>query len=325
MAYIASTYDTNPFSGLFGLDTSTGALTVIPDYAEVRAAVSGEMKRLFGQEFTDEPQTTNGLLIDVMAMVMYDCAGISAQTVNFLNVDMAFGKFLDAIGAVYGVPRNDGEDDETYRTRLKDSFARGIGMVDAVRNAIANINGVKAYVVLENCTSHQMYLPAGERHFVNVGAHSIFVCVKTDGDENTNEAVCDAIVATRSLGCGMSVAEDAESYVGSDGLTSISLAKTFPNIKVIVNVNSSKYVGSETVKSVVEDAVKKMFKANCMNYTFSEADVISSVARNGNGIVAKWAEILVVGDSNDYEETTYLSVMPWQWIDSENGVEVELA
>lgn len=324
MADIASTYDTNPFSGLFGLDASTGALTVIPDYADVRAAVSSEMKRLFGQEFTDEPQTTNGLLIDVMAMVMYDCAGISAQTVNFLNVDMAFGKFLDAIGAVYGVPRNDGEDDETYRTRLKNSFARGIGMVEAIRNAIANVQGVEASVVLENCTGASRFLPAGERQSVEVGAHSIFVCVKTDESDATKENVCDAIVATRSLGCGMSVAEDAETYVGSDGITTISIASTFPNVKVRVGASATKYVGFETVESVVVDAVRKMFKANCMNYTFSEADVISAVARHGNGIVAKWAELLVKGDSGEYEETTYLRVMPWQWVDSENGVEVEL-
>ncbi|HBL6965934.1 TPA: baseplate J/gp47 family protein [Morganella morganii] len=85
--------------------TSSGV--IIPDTAELRAAVEDEFRSVFGQDLDVSPETPQGVLITMETENRDAVVRNNAELANQINPDIAGGVFLDAIWALTGGQRWD--------------------------------------------------------------------------------------------------------------------------------------------------------------------------------------------------------------------------
>lgn len=85
--------------------TSSGV--IIPDTAELRAAVEYEFRSVFGQDLDVSPETPQGVLITMETENRDAVVRNNAELANQINPDIAGGVFLDAIWALTGGQRWD--------------------------------------------------------------------------------------------------------------------------------------------------------------------------------------------------------------------------
>ncbi|ELA8729025.1 baseplate J/gp47 family protein [Morganella morganii] len=85
--------------------TSSGV--IIPDTAELRAAVEDEFRSVFGQDLDVSPETPQGVLITMETENRDAVVRNNAELANQINPDIAGGVFLDAIWALTGGQRRD--------------------------------------------------------------------------------------------------------------------------------------------------------------------------------------------------------------------------
>ena len=85
--------------------TSSGV--IIPDTAELRAAVEDEFRAVFGQDLDVSPETPQGALITMETENRDAVVRNNAELANQINPDIAGGVFLDAIWALMGGQRWD--------------------------------------------------------------------------------------------------------------------------------------------------------------------------------------------------------------------------
>ena len=88
---------------LYEFKTDTGV--IVPDTADIKAAVEREYKAALGDDLDTSPATPQGRLIaaetDARAAVLRFCALMANQ----INPDIASGTFLDAVAALSGIER----------------------------------------------------------------------------------------------------------------------------------------------------------------------------------------------------------------------------
>lgn len=116
--------DTTPisFSDLYGFDAGAGV--VIIDTAEVKAAVEQMMLRVFGSNVDVTAETPMGRLVEALTVLMTQTLSINAQNANQYNINVASGNYLDAIGALFGLPRR-----AATHTRVKVNITGTAGTV----------------------------------------------------------------------------------------------------------------------------------------------------------------------------------------------------
>ncbi|HHE4653049.1 TPA: baseplate J/gp47 family protein, partial [Morganella morganii] len=85
--------------------TSSGV--IIPDTAELRAAVEDEFRAVFGQDLDVSPETPQGALITMETENRDAVVRNNAELANQINPDIAGGVFLDAIWSLMGGQRWD--------------------------------------------------------------------------------------------------------------------------------------------------------------------------------------------------------------------------
>ncbi|MCQ2299906.1 MAG: hypothetical protein MJZ81_07280 [Bacteroidales bacterium] len=88
----------------FTYDPSVGV--VIPDTMEVRERVVQMFRNAFGANFVTDSSTPAGVLVDSLAKMLAEQCGIVAQSANGFNINVAQGRWLDAIGTLLGLPRH---------------------------------------------------------------------------------------------------------------------------------------------------------------------------------------------------------------------------
>lgn len=81
----------------------TGVIT--PDYAIIRQEVVNLWISLFGADLNTDPETPQGVLIDMMATERYSVAINNATLANQINPDISGGIFLDSTSALTGLYR----------------------------------------------------------------------------------------------------------------------------------------------------------------------------------------------------------------------------
>lgn len=115
------------FSDLYGFDEGAGV--VIVDTADVKTAVEQMMMRVFGTNVDVTEETPMGRLVEALTVLMTQTLSVNAQNANQYNINVASGNYLDAIGALFGLPRR-----AATHTRVK-----------------VNITGLANFVIPNTC------------------------------------------------------------------------------------------------------------------------------------------------------------------------------
>ncbi|MCW8966277.1 MAG: baseplate J/gp47 family protein, partial [Candidatus Pacearchaeota archaeon] len=81
---------------------------IVPDVADLRDEVVEEFKGIFGDDFVTDPETPEGMFIDLFVAIREAVARNSAKLANQINPDQGGGIFLDAIWKLTGGSRTSG-------------------------------------------------------------------------------------------------------------------------------------------------------------------------------------------------------------------------
>lgn len=90
--------------------TSSGV--IVPNTDNVISELQTEWINLFGSQLSVDSSTPQGRIIETQAMIRKGTLGACAMVANQLNPNQAFGIFLDAHGAFFGVNRPSGRNTE---------------------------------------------------------------------------------------------------------------------------------------------------------------------------------------------------------------------
>ena len=309
-----------PLTDIYQYQSNTGL--VIPDTSNVQSQVIEGLKNVFGADFEYIPETPNGLLVDALTQLIKQFIGITAQNVNGLNVTTSIGSWLDAIGRLFGVEREDTDTDYTYRAKILQSCSRGSGFVPSIYNAIyrSAANGIYDVCVLNNGHGVPSVLP-NQTNGIAVDPHSVFISVRCDTTLETT--VAEAIAKTISAGCGFhndTHGTKVENTVEIDGCSSniVFYHPTERFVKIVVAVNPSYYTGTN-IQSDITNAVNAIIGANTTNAAVSKSEFLAKIAATGTAIVPLSVGIFMK-DSSDgaWTESEDYIVMPYQYVDIGN-------
>ena len=309
------------FEDLYNFVDNSGI--TIPVTTDVKTSVENTFKRIFGADLDVSDETPVGRLIEAITLLFVNVLGVNAQNANGFNVNTAFGVYLDALASIFGLSREDGENDEAFRNRILGSQSRGKGYVESIRNAVSNVAGVTSVCVLENCHGEPAVVP-NQSAGITIPPHSVFVCV----EGGTDSAVAEAIYASKSAGCGYTSTTEYGTPVTvavEDKGTGSSTPVTFyrpqaKEIQISVAVSNANYSGTDIV-SDVKTAVISFMSHKGVGSTTTPLEIASHIALNCNGAVAIGIDITVDGVSSNE-----IAVLPYQTMsvtDEEVIVEVK--
>lgn len=302
------------FENLFQYQSSTGI--VVPDTSAVRDEVITAMKQIFGGDFEYKAETTNGLFVDFLTKLIKDFTGVTAQNLSGMNIRTAIGVWLDALGELFGVSRNDGEDDESYRQRLINASALGPGFVKSVYNAMyAAVDNLKDVCVLENGKGEVAVVPNNECG-VAIDPHSILIFANSDEVIK----ICNAIEKSLSAGCGFSDfsghGSKQEYNTGNRTVSYFIPEERF--VKIEMTVNPVAYTGTN-ITSDTASAIKSAINGKTICAITKKSDFEFSVAATGKAIIPINTKIYVRDNKDSpWTETEYLTVMAYQFVNPEH-------
>jgi hypothetical protein len=315
--------DIYDYKQLFKEYSSNGEV-VIPDTQEVKSRVTKMFKFVFGDNFDISESSPNGRIIETLTVMFTNILGVIAQNANGLNPNLATGNWLDTIGAIFGVGRN-GDSDEMYRIRIRNSQSRGKGFVQSVWNAVSNVSGVTSVCVLENGFEDPYTFPETE---FTIDPHSIFVCCKGGSDLD----VAEAIYSSKSAGCGYHMSENQGTIVDQkiedadrNFITTVRFYRpTIRNVRFSVSVRGDAYTGIDIVGDT-QNIVSKFMSGRSINSKTTKADIISAIGISKLGIVCTNVIIEVETQPKTetrpavFEKVDQLIVKPYQFISVTNN------
>lgn len=305
------------FGNLFTYSSEKGI--IIPDTSEVKSAITLAFNQIFGMDVSTDASTPMGRFIEALTMLFVNACGVNAQNANGLNPEFSVGVWLDAIGGIFGVPRN-GESDAEYRKRILMSQSRGTGFVQSMWNAVSKVEGVTSVCVLENGYADPMVLP-NSPNGIAIDPHSIFICVAGGNDSD----VAKAIYSAKSAGCAYHLGEE-ETPVATrveetvqDDETGSSAPVIFyrPSqrfIKVSATVRSDTYTGTDIVADT-RNAILAYIAEHDQNSTITESDILVAIATSGLGIVCTGVSMQIAESSDSaYINTETIVLRPYEFI-----------
>lgn len=314
--------DTYSFGELYDYITKNG--TIMPNTAAIRSGVEDGMKKIFGEGFSTDPYTINGRLIDALTKLFVDTCGVCAQNANSLNPSQAAGSMLDMVGAIWGIPRLEGETDADYRKRIIGSASRGSGFAESIANAIANVQGVQKVIVLDNGNEDPAILPRDEygeayAHSIAVDPHSVFISVLG----GTSAGIISAIAKTKSAGCGFT--HNPEYGVSTNGY----YIPTLKNLKITVSVSGIAYSGDDIVADS-KAAIQRLLADNSINATITKPMVVGALSSYGGNIIGNSVSFRVSDTSADlsqsYEDVERVVIPAYRYISVPDSlIEVSVA
>ena len=234
----------------------------------------------------------------------------------------SIGSWLDAIGRLFGVERENTDTDYTYRKKILQSCSRGSGFVPSIYNAIyqSASNGIYDVCILNNGHGVPAVLP-NQTNGIAVDPHSVFISVRCDTTLETT--VAEAIAKTISAGCGFhndTHGTKVEKTVEINGFSSniVFYHPTERFVKIVVAVNPSYYTGTN-IQSDITNAVNAIIGANTTNATVSKSEFLAKIAATGTAIIPLSVSIFMK-DSSDgaWTEAEDYIVMPYQYVDLGN-------
>ena len=271
---------------LYTYQTSNGV--VVPNTSGIRALVENIFKTsLQDDSFSVDPETPQGRIIEAITMMFVDVLRVCAINANGFNPSQAVGTYLDNLGALSGTSRLSGESDYNFRNRVIDSHASGVGYAAAIRRALSQVAGVTSICVLDNGKADPAVLP-NSTNGISVGAHSVFICV--GGDNDNDMEIAEAIFKTLSAGCAFETRYGTVvTKIITDSRTNTSKSISFCRPQAITTtfaatVRDDVYTGTDIVQDT-KNAIAYFVNEHSINYTITKGDIVSAIAAYGTGIV----------------------------------------
>lgn len=292
---------------------STNGEVIIPDTLEVKNKVIEMFRYIFGANFDVSDSSPNGRLIEALTVMFVNILGVIAQNTNGLNPNLAIGNWLDVVGAIFGVPRN-GDTDEKYRIRIKNSQSRGKGIVQSIWNAVSNVPEVTSVCVLENGYEDPYTFP--DTGFT-IDPHSIFVCCNGGNDSD----IAKAIYSSKSAGCGYHMSENqgtaVDETVNDANLNATTTVRfyrpTLQNVRFSVTVRGDAYTGTNIVGDTKRIVTNYMAERDANSVTTKD-DIISAIGVSRLGIVCTSVTIEVQNSNSALESVDRLVIYPYQYV-----------
>jgi len=123
------------YTDLYNFQTDTGI--VVPSDKEILEGVRTRFQQIFGTDLDYSSETPVGRLIEAFAVLVKTSLGITAQSANQFNIELATGIYLDSIATIYNLERLSGS-----RTRIavtcyfNSMFAPGVPTGSVIMSSI---------------------------------------------------------------------------------------------------------------------------------------------------------------------------------------------
>lgn len=132
--------------------TSSGI--IVPNTDNVISELQTEWTNQFGAQLSLDSSTPQGRIIETQAMVRKGTLGACAMVANQLNPNRAFGIFLDAHGAFFGVNRPSGRNSEILDVLMEGTPASyPTATITVNKNPSANDTLTVSYILNDDFTS----------------------------------------------------------------------------------------------------------------------------------------------------------------------------
>lgn len=116
-------------------------------FQDVRQSLKDAWETTFGVQLDDSPTSPDGHHIDLEAKTIYSVMEALQVVTTMMNRDQASGVFLDMLAAFLGIDRNEGEDDDSLRTRMASATVTGYathdGMLTYLQDYLGSTIGLK--------------------------------------------------------------------------------------------------------------------------------------------------------------------------------------
>lgn len=156
----------------------------VKSYRETREALAAKIKRIFGEDLDLSPSSPDGQLIDLFCYAYNEVVEALQGAASGLDLSSADGTYLDNLGHLMGQQRADGEDDDTFRSRLLSSDPTGLATFDGMLTYLRNSLGPLVSLV-EN--------PEPEPDSSGIPGHNIAVFIPDTYSEIADDDIAQAI------------------------------------------------------------------------------------------------------------------------------------
>lgn len=277
----------NPFVNLYSYTASGGVR--IPDTNTIKSYVENTMRQIFGADFDMTPETPMGRFVEAITLFIVNVLGVNAQAAGCVSPDSSVGEQLDALGKMFGVNRLPGQSDASYRKTLVSAQSRGSGFTESISQAITSLDVMRA-VVLENGYDRPV-----EKSGISVAPHSIFVCV--NGGSATDADIADAILSSKSAGCGYTNLGGDGSVTVGDVIFHRAVQKHITVYRSVTNVS---YTG-EDIDEDVNVAINSYLNAESMGGNIAATTLASHIALAVPGVILNTVYFMRDGDAKKYD------------------------
>ena len=239
--------------------TSSGI--IVPNTNSVISELETEWTNQFGAQLSLDSSTPQGRIIETQAMVRKGTLGACAMVANQLNPNQAFGIFLDAHGAFFGVNRPSGRNSEILNVLLTGTPASYPAATITINTNPANNDTLTVSYILNDdfASATKATFTFGASGDISIGS--------TTAQTATN--IASAINANTTLNPSGATTMNA---VASDNVVTIT-ATILPSQNARNQITAS-YSSSDSVAST------NITSENALNYCYVPA---GTVAQASNG------------------------------------------
>ena len=239
--------------------TSSGIY--VPNTDRVISELETEWKNLFGAQLSTDSSTPQGRIIETQAMIRKGTLGACAMVANQINPKQAFGIFLDAQGAFFGVNRPSGRNSEVLNVLLS-----GIPIGYPTATITVNENPLKNDTLFVSYMLNESTISANQESFT-FGTTGGIAIGSTTAITATN--IANAINSSDTLNPSGATTMNAVASANVVTITATILPTQNERNQIGVSYSSTNSVSSENITT-----------DSSLNYCYAPA---GTVAQTTNG------------------------------------------
>jgi len=268
---------------------------IVPDVSTLRDDVRTEAKEAFGENLSVEDETPQGRIIESFALLRAAVLGLNADTANQININLATGRTLDAIGSFFKVYRNAATHNRIYVNITADPYT-----TIPSGSIVATSKGIKYYIAQDQTFG------INETYRMDVVAIAVDAGEVDAYFDETDEVNYDPIdtIVTGVIGW-KGVSNNAEGKILYYGEKEESDEK-FRNRLLKARFFGTGYLNSIAARFAQTEGLEDTYSAeNCdanTKYLSQKGNMIDMSAgtfSENNGIVIPGHHVLVVADCSE--------------------------
>lgn len=270
---------------------------IVPDVSTLKEDVEAEAKEAFGDSLSTDAETPQGRIIESFALLRTAVLGLNADTANQININLATGRTLDAIGSFFKVYRNAATHNRICVNLTADPYT-----TIPSGSIIATSKGIKYYIAQDQTFGRN------EEYRIDVVAIAVDAGEVDAYFDSTDEENYDPIdtIVTGVIGWkGVSNNADGKIlYYGEDEESD----EKFRNRLLKARFFGTGYLNSIAARFSQTEGLENTYcQENCdantkyISQSGSMIDMSAGTFSENNGIVIPGHHVLVVADcSEDY-------------------------